>query len=139
MSDTAIQTTATFEERMINYVKDSMGSLMTDDELNTVIYKATQKIFFEATYEKDRYGSKYIQGPPLAQKMVAEVLNGHVKTTIEAWFRDNPEKVLAVIQRVMDESLIKAMTGALMRQTNAAFLDLKTELENVIYKNELKV
>ena len=84
MSNTDVTKAQTFEERMVGRVRDSIGDMMTDDELKVVVERAVQRIFFQ-----DKLGSGYnrepIAGSSLAHKMVADLMKPMVEKAMNKW------------------------------------------------------
>jgi hypothetical protein len=63
----AIQTSQSFDERMMAKIKESIGELVTDDELKKIIEKGMSMAFFEPRRSKSRDSWQESILPPLAQ------------------------------------------------------------------------
>ena len=101
----------TFEERMKSRIRDSIGELMTDEELSRIVIKATEEIFFQPIKLQDGYHTKEI--PPFAHTIVKELLTETVRELIKKYFDDNKEGITEVIKEIIKEGLGGAVLSAI--------------------------
>lgn len=102
----------TFQERMVERLKDNIGELMTDEEAKQLVDRAINQIFFQ---ERPSTSSHYNapKRPPFIHELLADSLQPIVERQIKAWIDEHQEEVLATIQRVVQEGLGTAMVKSL--------------------------
>jgi hypothetical protein len=96
---------------MAERVRDSIGDLMTDEELAKLVDKAMHEAFFTPNVKLDRYGHQ--QGPVQAEfvRMVAELVRGQVAAAVSEWVTTHRDD----FAKIIDETIAKGMFG-LVRQ-----------------------
>ena len=94
-TETAITTPVSFEDKMMARIKESMGDLMTDDQLRGILEKGVEKAFFERPFRIDAYGRKTDHEPALAEKAVKAYLDERMQATVKEWIAANPDRVAA--------------------------------------------
>ena len=101
----AIETSKSFQEKMYERIRDSIGDLMTDEDLKKLVDSAVNKAFFEERRTKNTYGSDTINPPWIVEEM-QKLLAPQVKEAISKWAKDNPDKITEVIENMMAKSLV---------------------------------
>ena len=111
----------TFEERMLDRVKQNAESLMTDDELKKIIEKSMEATFFNERKDRSRaagYHSYTLD--PLAHEMCLKAYNNQVREIVENWLQENPEVFKDKINEVFEEqigiTIMKAFSGMFQNQ-----------------------
>ncbi len=108
---TEIEKQKTFEERMKARIRDSIGELMTDEELSKIVNKATEEVFFKPLELKDGYRTKEV--PPFSHNIVKELLTDSVRKEVEKYFSENKEDVSKMVKQIIQDGLGKALMNAL--------------------------
>ena len=108
---TEIERQKTFEERMKIRIRDSIGELMTDEELSKIVHKATEEVFFKPGEIKDGYHTKEV--PPFIHIIIKELLEDSVRSEVGKYFSENKEDVSKVIKQIIQDGLGKALMNAL--------------------------
>lgn len=101
----------TFEERMKSRIRDSIGELMTDEELSKIVTKATEEIFFKPIKLQDGYHTK--EAPPFIHTIIKELLNDSVRDLTREYFEQNKDAVTETIKVVIKEGLGSAVLTAI--------------------------
>ena len=108
---TEITTTKSFQEKMFEKIRESMGDLMTEDDLKTLVNSAIQKAFFEPAYEIDRYGNSKLTKDSLFVSLIRKEMETKVTEAIKTWLAEHPEEVTKAI----DETIAKGMFGLIQQ------------------------
>ena len=124
---TAMVPAKTFEERMRDRIRDSIGELMSDEDLQKIVQRGIDEVFFKSHYVDDgRYQKREI--PPLIHSVVKEVLSDRMKDAVEAWLQTHEADVRDSVAHVVEEGAGKAMVKAL----NGYMADSMQRLESDI-------
>jgi DNA-binding protein Fis len=130
--NTTLQTTTTFAEKMMNKVKESIGDLITDEELKLLIEKGIQTAFFEPHYELDRYNSLNIKREPLMSSIVKECLNKQVELAVKDYFASNPEEVKSLVDQVLREGLTKCVLQVMDNKLQNSMFQMRDSISNML-------
>ena len=106
MSETTIEMTKSFQERVYERIRDSIGELMTDADLKVLVDAACQKAFFEERLVASSYGSP-TRKPSLIVEEVEKLLRPQVGDAVKQWCLNHPED----IKKIIDEAIAKGMFG----------------------------
>lgn len=125
--NTAVQPAATFEERVINRVRDDIGSLMTDAELKRIVEVAVERIFFKERRTSDNYNSR-VQ-PSIFQEVVQTAVEKQFAVAIELYVKEHSDLFAAAIDASIKQGLTKLI---------AQFFDGKTQQVLYAFAEQLK-
>lgn len=115
MPDTAVTTPTNFEEKMKARIKESIGDLITDEELKRLLDKAMQEVFFAPTKVKvNSWETK--EGPSLLHSLVKELIEPSMKEAISVWIAQHPEEVAKAIDTVLTNGVGEAVMAAITSQ-----------------------
>lgn len=92
-----------FEERVQNRLRDSLGELMTDEELKKIIERSVEEIFFKPVIIKTGSYGHTTKDPSLVEKLLKEQLSPLVYKVVVQWVADHEAQV---------QDLIKEQLGA---------------------------
>ena len=92
---TTVANTESFEEKMKNRIKDSIGDLITDEQLTSLINKAMNETFLKPTYREEGmgYNSRKVEVPPFLHTVVKELLTEQVKSAVAVYIDENKESI----------------------------------------------
>jgi hypothetical protein len=144
MSTTIISTTAgsnttavnatppmSFEEKLKTRIKDSVGELLTDEDLSALIHKSMTEVFFTRRpnpeynyYNKDR--PEYL--PPLLHSLVKECLQPAVNAAVKAWIERNNEAVEESVKAIVTNGVGNAVLTALNNQFQSQLITFQQNL-----------
>lgn len=120
----------TFEDKMKKRIKESIGELITDEELGKLVRKSVDQVFFEPTKIKVGWDTK--EGPSLLNGLIKELLTPQVKEAIQLYTNDHPEEIIKAVK----ETLSVGMGGALLNAFNSQFqgqlFTLQSNIENMM-------
>ena len=114
MSQNDIVKKKTFQERMIDRIREDIGKLMTDEELSKIVKQAMEEIFFKSTEVKDGFSTK--RQPPFIHKLIKDLLKDAVYRQVSIFISDNNDLVLKEIKEVITQGMGKALMEALTMQ-----------------------
>ena len=114
---TDIVESKTFEQRMKERIRDSIGDLISDEDLTKMVDRSLEEVFFKPR-PNPKYASYYNAGepatiPPLLYELVKEVMEANVQAAVREWIGSNQEAVNAIIQKVVQEGSGTAILKAL--------------------------
>jgi L-lactate utilization protein LutB len=114
---TDIVESKTFEQRMKERIRDSIGDLISDEDLTKMVDRSLEEVFFKPR-SNPKYASYYNAGepatiPPLLHELVKEVMESQVQLAIREYIGSHTEEVNAIIQKVVQEGSGTAILKAL--------------------------
>lgn len=109
---------STLEQRIAERVKENLGDLLSDDELQRMIGRQVEKFLFEPRVVAGTYRNE--QKPPLLQEMVDRNLKERMEAGVSAWMEANPEKM----QEAVEAAIKRGVGGALIDALDYHFAGL---------------
>ena len=101
----------TFEQRMKDRIKESIGELISDEELSNLVGEGIKETFFKERTVKEGYHSEI--KPPLMVEILQPILREQVNEAVKLWLVENNEKVAEIVENLMSigmgEMVIKAI------------------------------
>ena len=122
-----LQENKSFENRMKERIRDSIGELMTDDELSKIISRCVEDIFFKEREIKEGYHTR--TEPPFVHKIVEELLTRRVKEQVMIYFGENKDKLLEIVKGIIGKGIGEAVFKAIDQKFQN---DLYTFQNNII-------
>lgn len=119
-----------FQERMKDRIKDSIGELMTDDELSKIVSRSMEEIFFKPMTVKDGYHTR--QEPPFVHQLLKELLVVEVRKAVSEYIADHKEDVLKNIQETISLGMGQALVNAIKLQFSNDLLNFQNNLMTTI-------
>jgi hypothetical protein len=122
----------TFQQRMFERIRESMGELLSEDDLKELLERTIEKSFFEerivpsSNYYYDRDKKK----PSLFQELVTEQVQPMMEKAITTWLQDNSEQVTTTIDAVLKDGLLGALSKAIEYKMQTPILNLRQEISN---------
>jgi hypothetical protein len=119
-----ITTTQSFQERMFEKIRDQMGDLLTDEDLQKLVSTAMQKAFFEPRIDSSSYNR--FERPPYFVELIEKQMREAVAKAASQWVVDNPELVSKAITEALEKGVFgmalsyfesKALTPLMMLQS----------------------
>jgi len=105
-----LKMTDTFQERMFERIKDSIGELLSDADLKKLVDAALNKAFFEPRVSKDHWGGPTIKEPLIIEK-VRDLMNPLVGQVLSKWREEHSEE----IKKAIDETIAKGVYGLIVQ------------------------
>lgn len=130
---TEITTPKTFEERMKERIKDSIGDLLTDEDLSTLINRGVEDVFFKAVTVSDGWNSTKTT-PPLLHSIVKELLEPSVRKAADVWISEHKDEVLKVVDIVISEGMTKSLLRTIDNKFQNDLVTLQCNIQNNLQK-----
>lgn len=137
---TEIQKSQSFEDRMKERIKDSIGDLITDEELSRLVTKGVDEVFFKAITVSDGWSSTKTT-PPLIHTIVKELLESTIRKAVDMWISEHKEEVLKVVDTVIAEGMAKALFRTIDMKFQSDLVNLQCNIQNSLQrvsKGEIK-
>ncbi len=122
----------TFEEKMMDRIRDSIGELMSQEDLKRIIEKGVEKALFEPRQKPRNYGG-YESGPSLVDDAVTKYLESQMRTAVDKWIADNPDK----LQKAIDNAVMAGVAGCVQNTMDLKFNWIFTSLVQQAQQNGL--
>ena len=129
MSD-AIVVQKTFEERMKERIKDSIGELMSDEELKKLVHKSLDQVFFQSTQVKDGWHTKEV--PPLLNGIIKELLTPQVREAVIEYIDKHPDEIQKAVKDALSVGMGNALLNAFNNQFQNQLIQLQSRIENTM-------
>lgn len=126
-----VVTQQSFQERMMDRIRSSMGELMTEEELKKVVEKALNEAFFKG-YEVqiNKYNTKV--EPPLIHKLIKELLTEQIKTLLIEYMKVHKVEINQMIDKTVQEGLGLAFMRAISSMFKGTLNNFKYNIEQSI-------
>lgn len=115
-----------FENKVMARIRESVGELITEDELKQIVSEGIRKLFFDPRIEHD--GWRKIEHPPLIVHVVKELLREEVEKAVETFVKENSEEIIAKVRDVVQEGIGEALIQAL---NSRFYYEISTFQQNI--------
>ena len=133
----AIIENKTFEERMKDRIKDSIGDLITDEDLTKLVNRGIDDVFFKKVVVRDGYRDAK-ELPSLMESIVKELLEEKVRLFAQQYVRTHEKEVLETLDKVVIEgagkAVLAALTGLFQNQLYSFQANIQSQLQNGGFK-----
>lgn len=121
----------TFEEKMKDRIRESIGELITDEDLSKLVHKSVDEVFFKPT--KIQHGVYHDEeGPSLLNGLIGELLTGQVREAVNQYIKEHPDEVIKAVKEVLSRGMANALLSALNAQFQGELWDLQQNIESTI-------
>ena len=108
----AIVENKTFEEKMKDRIKESIGDLIGDEDLKKLLDAAMHDVFFKPSKIKvNSWDTK--DGPSFLQEIVKELMEDKVRDAVQVYINTHTDEVNKIIEDVVTEGAGMAMVKAM--------------------------
>ena len=119
-----------FQERMRDRIKESIGELMTDEELKTLIVRGIDETFFKEGYKQVGWRSE--PTPSLMYSILKELLNERVVIAVQEYIKENNEWFMEEITKAFTENLSSTFVKAIQSMFYNALSNFQSNIEQTI-------
>jgi len=119
-----------FEDKMKARIKESIGELITDEELSKLIKKGIEDAYFQPRTYKDGYHTKTMD--PLMHEVIKAELGPKVDAAVREWVKLNPEIVHKVLQDTLSAGIGKAVMQSFENMLSQSFFNFQQQIENML-------
>lgn len=132
-ADTSIVTNETFETRMRNKIRDSIGDLITDEDLSKLVHRSLEEVFFTPRKNPNRtyYNSNEPDTiAPLLHDIVKQTLKPLVTEVIKDYIATHNDEILKIVNDVVTAGVGNAVVTAMNMQFQNQLLTFQTNIQN---------
>lgn len=130
----AIVENKTFEDKLKDRIRDSIGDLLSEDDLKKLVERGMEDVFFKGKEERDSWGRVTKEHPPLIHQMVKDHLEPIVREEVKLYIDENREVVEEVISKTLEAGvgtlMIKCMNDMFSNQLYNMQAQMMNELRN---------
>jgi hypothetical protein len=112
---TLVSPQQSFEEKLMGRIRDSIGELMSDEDLKRIVEKGIDRALFERQSSGDSWNKKV--EPSLVDKAVQQFLAERMRAAVDAWILANPEK----LDKAVNDAIVLGAGGCLLEAFNEKF------------------
>lgn len=117
-----------FEEKMKDRIKESIGDLITDEELKKLLDAAMYDVFFKPSKVKVN-SWETTDGPSYLQAIVKELLDKTVRSVIKDYIVNHTEEVEKTIKTVVENGIGAAMMSAFSSMFSTQFYQFQSNVQ----------
>lgn len=119
--NTEVEVTKSFDDRMKDKIRESIGDLITDEELSKIVAQGIHAAFFEPVSVDNSY-SRNPKREPLITNIVKELLSEKVNLAVKGWFKDNPEAMTPILDEVIKSGITKTIFNQIDSALSTEFI-----------------
>ena len=117
-----------FEDKLKARLKDSIGELISDEDLTALVNKSLQSVFFDRRPNPKYTGYSSSEEPatlaPLLHEITKELLTPLMKEKIDIYIKENPQLIVDTVKAVVENGAGAAMIATLNNQFNGIFYNM---------------
>lgn len=126
---TDIMQQKSFEEKMKERIKDSIGELITDEELSKLVERAVDEVFFKEQVIHKSYGRDEYK-PSLICDIIEKLLKKSVERNISMYIDTHPDEINEIINNIVTSGLGNAVLQAVSNKFSMDINMFQTNIEN---------
>ena len=122
-----------FESKLKDKIRDSIGDLITNEDLSRLVHRSVEEIFFEPRKNKNRehWQSNQVEFlPPLLHDIVKQLLQPMVTEVIKEYISTHREEVLKVVETVVTNGVGNAVVTSMNTQFQNQLLTFQLNIQN---------
>lgn len=131
---TEIVVTKSFEERMMDMMRENVGTLFTPDDLKKIVEKGIEKLYFEPRLITSSYGRNEYKNS-LSEELVEKHIQSQVREAVGKWITDNPDSMKSMIDKALQDRMSKRIAKALDEMFQQTFWQfgesIKQQIQNL--------
>ena len=119
MTGTEVVQPKTLEERVRAKLHESIGDLIQPEDIKAIVERGIEEYLFKprVVEGESNWGNSGRIKVSLVQELIEQKLKTQVTSQIEAWLKQNPEK----LQAALDQAIAKGVGNAIMRALDLRF------------------
>lgn len=129
MNNNAIQLSQPLHEKVYERIRDSIGDLMTDEDLKILVDEAAKKAFFEPIP-----GSRTYDSPtqPFLVQQIERLLQERVRDAVNEWFTNNPDIITGLIDEAISKGFVKVVALHIDNKMSNAMSELRNQFSRTL-------
>ena len=122
---TEITKAKTFEEKMKERIKDSIGGLISDEDLSKLVKKGIEDAFFSKKIKVKRYYSDKDEYEPIyMESVIKDILGEKIKDISNKYLNENADKLNAMYMEAIKDGFIKMMVAHFDNKINTSLSNI---------------
>ncbi len=103
----SIVSTKSFEEKMKDRIKDSIGDLITDEDLSVLLKRSLEEVFFTPKIiVKGSYGNPDKIEPPMLHTIIKELMTEQVRAKVVDYMKEHRQDIKIIIEKVVKKAQV---------------------------------
>lgn len=94
-----LATSEGFQERMRSKIRESIGELLTEQEIKTMVDRSLEELFFSK--QRDHFGRE--NGPPLLHDLVGRHAEPIIKVAVRDYVYENAGVILELLKPTLEQ------------------------------------
>ena len=119
----------TFEEKMKDRIKDSIGDLISDEDLTKLVTQGVHEVFFKPTRIKVN-SYDYKDGPCLIESIVKDLLEEKVRLFAQQYVSLHENEVMEAVSKVAKEGAGAAILAAITSSFSSQLYMLENSIRS---------
>jgi len=133
MTATKIEKQKTVQERVSEKIIESIGDLITEEDLKPLVDKAIDDMLLKPRIIEGAgtgYGGREPKHqPPLLHELLNDAINPIVRGAVKNWIAENNDEVLAEVRKTLDKGLLFAVMHAMESIFSQDMYQMQNNLE----------
>lgn len=129
----AIIENKSFQEKMNDRIRDSIGDLLSDEDLQKLVERGMEEVFFRGRIVMDNY--RQIEKPCLIHAMVQEHIKPIVEAEVKVFIDENRELVADVVKQTLEVGAGSMLLKAMDKMFNNSLANYQGMLINDLRNN----
>jgi hypothetical protein len=125
-----VATNESFETKMKNRIRDSIGDLLSDEDLDKMVRRGLEEAFFTKRTKKTSGYPYQEETTSLMHEIVTELLQPAVEKSVNNYLVEHQEEVKEIIERVVTLGIGNATLKAMDYNFNGALSMLQGNINN---------
>lgn len=106
-------TVLSLEQKVTERVHQSIGDLITEQDLKAVVERGIEKALFQVRTVPDTGYRGWKEVPSLVDTIVENLLRAKMEEAVRQWLEENPVQIQLAIERAMKAGVAQALLDAL--------------------------
>lgn len=134
--NTQVTETKTFEQRMIDRVKEGAADLLTDEDVKKIVERGIESLFFKERPDPSSTSFNRKQLSPLAIEMVTNAVKQQVNEQIVVWVAQNEEHLNSIVKELFEENIgqtiVNSLSGMFQNSFQSMSFNLQNDIQNMV-------
>ena len=109
---TELDTSKSFQQKMMDRIRESIGELMTDEDLKEIVDRGMEEALFKPRCFRSSYGSA-TEECSLVDKVIKDELHSQMNEAVHTWMSDNQQTLIDAVQNAAKKGAGKCILSAL--------------------------
>ena len=142
---TEVATPQTFEEKLMERMRDSIGELMTDQDLRQIVDRGIDQVFFKErkTHTGHGYSQRTEVHPPLITEFLTKAISDQIEQQVAKWAAENSELIEQKVVELIEQGAGDMLLATINRHFSDSLLifgnSIKEKLRQMSIQNNLVI